>query len=113
MSALACKVDFPEPRTAGDNARHFVARAYDEDTGLDVDLGGFVATFKLVTFDGATVIVNDLPCIVSAGSGLVTYIPAPADVATAGHYLGRFKLVGSDASVLLLGPVAYEICSDI
>lgn len=109
-SALAVVHHFPGVRIAGDTAHWFRISTYDEATGVAVDFGGATATFKLVTFDRTTVIVNEGACLIEGP--FITYHPVLANVSTSGHYLGRFKVTTSDG-VLLLGHFGYEIADDI
>jgi hypothetical protein len=108
--ALAVVQYFPGVRVANDTARWFRISIYNETTGEAVDFGGATATFKLVTFDRTTVIVNEGACLIEGP--LITYQPVLADVSTPGHYLGRFKVTTTDG-VLLLGHFHYEIASDL
>ena len=110
-NAIACTVHWPEPRIVGDYARAFKISVYNEDTGLPIDLGGTTATFKLVNEATGAVIVNELPCLIEVGD--LTYMPSANDVASEGHFLGRYKIVMSDATVLMLGHISYELVSDI
>lgn len=114
MSAIACTVHWPEPRTVGDTARFFRVTVVNDD-GLPIDLGGTTVTFKLVNKETGAVVVNELPAIIGIGDDLgnLTYEPLDADVANVGHFLGRFKVVTSEGDVLKLGVIEFEIVDDV
>jgi len=110
-NAIAHTVHWPEPRIVGDTARAFKVSIFNDDTGLPIDLGGTTATFKLVDEATGAVIVNELSCLIEVGD--LSYFPVPADVAYAGHFRGRFKVVMSDAAILKIGHISFEVCDDV
>lgn len=98
-----------QPRIVGDTGKPFAVELYDEHGAL-LDLTGAAATFKLVD-SAATVIIADLACTITAS--VVSYTPLTGHVATAGLFMGRFKVTLASTLILKVGHIQYEIAADI
>lgn len=97
------------PRTTGDT-RPFEISVIDYDTGDPLDLGGNTATFKLVSADLTTIVVDEAPC--SIDRDLISFRPSQDDVAIVGDYIGRFSIEISEGQLRVFH-ILFEVTSDI
>lgn len=108
-NSSAAKIRVTDIRVVGDTFKPFWIQLVDE-TGAVLDLGGCSATFKMILESDQSEKIASSACTIS--NNVISYAPQPADVDTAGTYMGMFTttFVSGAVSRAIL---EYEIAANI